>query len=181
MDTDDINIETRFRLQFQAFVQFPELSVVGGLMEEKSPDGIQQMVRRVPNHHTEIHNAARFRNPLNHPTVMFRRADVIEAGNYQPMMWFEDYFLWARMLQKGYQFLNLDTVLVTTVVEPSYFDRRGGWQYLKREFALTRTLQHIGFHSPVDSGIFMLMRFLFRVMPNRLRSWLYIRALRQST
>ena len=64
-------------------------------------------IRDIPIGMPNIKKFAIYRNPVNHPTVMFRKQDVLDTGNYLPQLWFEDYYLWARMLQRGYIFYQL--------------------------------------------------------------------------
>ena len=182
VDTDDVNVERRFALQYRAFIDNPGLSIVGGQMQEcyRQNNKTNRSIRSVPITHNAILKTARFRNPFNHPTVMFRRDHVLACGNYQPMLWFEDYFLWTRLLNAGYQASNLDQILVQTDVNGEYFRRRGGMGYFKHEVALAAALRKMGFHNLLDSVVFMTMRFVFRIVPIRFRSWLYRRTLRRN-
>ena len=77
---------------------------------------------------------AKKRNPLNHQTVVFRKTDVLSCGNYEKCDFFEDYFLWAKMIQCGYKLTNLSEVMVETEVDSKYFDRRGGFNYIRHEY-----------------------------------------------
>ena len=52
------------------------------------------------------------RNPLNHPSVMFRKNDIIEIGSYRDIKFFEDYELWLRCIKKGLLIHNINKVLV---------------------------------------------------------------------
>ena len=69
---------------------------------------------------------ARYRNPLNHMTVMFRKQDVLNAGNYRHFPYLEDYDLWSRMLAKGCAFYNLPEILVKARTSEALYERRGG-------------------------------------------------------
>ena len=52
------------------------------------------------------------RNPINHPSVMFKRARIIEVGGYLDMPFFEDYYLWIRCIVAGFKFHNVQRNLV---------------------------------------------------------------------
>jgi glycosyltransferase involved in cell wall biosynthesis len=181
VDTDDINLPTRFEIQHQYLEASPEVSVVGGFMEEVYLRTGRKVycVRSVPTDTKTISESARFRNPLNHPTVMFRKEHVLKSGNYEPLLWFEDYYLWARMIMKGYHIANIDHVLVRTTVDNQYFRRRGGLSYVKKEILLTKKLRNIGFHSIFHSIRFITVRIVIRFTPVKYRSWFYFRALRE--
>ncbi len=180
VDTDDVSVPERFAWQVEAFDSDPGLAVLGGLLEERYRDGRgeHELVRPAPIEPEAIRRAAVYRNPFNHPTVMFRRQVVLDCGNYQPMLWFEDYDLWVRLLQAGHRCRNLDRVLVSAEADRAYFERRGGLRYLDRELALARRFRALGFHGPWQSLRFICTRAGFRLVPLRLRSWLYFHMLR---
>jgi glycosyltransferase involved in cell wall biosynthesis len=180
VDTDDISVVERFALQVEAFRSDPALAVLGGLLAEQYRRGEEEctLVRPAPLEDGEIRRVALYRNPLNHPTVMFRRQVVLDCGNYQPMLWFEDYDLWARLLMAGHRFRNLDRVLVRAEADAAYFQRRGGPHYLGRELDLARRFRQLGFHNHLQSLRFVLTRAGFRLVPLRMRSWLYFHMLR---
>jgi len=140
--------------------------------------GIKHRVRKTPSQPQEVNRLARRRNPINHPTIMFRKSSVIESGNYQPCLMFEDYFLWARMLQRGFQLANLSDVLVETDVSAEYFSRRGGIDYFRHELHFLGQLRQMGFMPLIDAIIFVGTRLPARLLPIVLREQLYRNALR---
>ena len=62
----------------------------------------------MPLDYKEIIKFSKFRNPLNDPSVVFRKTHVQESSSYHNLLFFEDYNLWVRMLGLGYEFKNLD-------------------------------------------------------------------------
>tara|TARA_B100000470_G_C19475228_1_gene251951 strand:- start:7 stop:498 length:492 start_codon:yes stop_codon:yes gene_type:complete len=158
----------------------PTISVVGGWMTEYYRHGTSSsaVVRKTPIDSLSISKHARLRNPVNHPTAMFRKSHVLESGSYQPCLLFEDYFLWARMLMAGYQIANVPKVLVETHVDLHYFIRRGGFSYLKQELHLLKKLRCIGFLSGINVTKFVLSRLPMRLVPTKLRQYLYRTLLR---
>ncbi len=180
VDTDDVNLPTRFEVQHEFFLNSPDISAVGGFLAEiyGGIRGEKFLVRTVPVDSDKIRSSCRYRNPINHPTVMFRRKDVLQVGGYQPMLWFEDYYLWARLIMNGYSLGNIDQVLVTARADNSYFRRRGGFSYFKQELNLATEFRKIGFHTMLQSVRFIATRFIFRIVPVQARSWLYLFLLR---
>lgn len=180
VDTDDISVPHRLETQKQHLVDFSDTSVVGGLLEEQYIDGERtlSLTRPVPLG-VDIIRKSRYRNPLDHPTVMFRRSHVLNVGGYQPFPGFEDYYLWARLINQGHVIENLDTVLVTTLADDGYFVRRGGFRYVKHEMALARKFHQIGFHNTFQFIAFLSTRILVRLLPNSVRRWAYTRFLRR--
>jgi len=138
-DADDINFRDRFRRQNEYLVQNPKISVVGAHIQECSDDK-PISVKKVPINHREIRAYCRFRCPMNQMTVMFRRQDIMTVGGYQDFYHNEDYFLWIRLIYKGYQLANIPAILVKVNVDPQTFVRRGGYRYFKSEFDIQRLL-----------------------------------------
>ncbi|MCF0142251.1 MAG: hypothetical protein HUJ75_02625 [Parasporobacterium sp.] len=78
----------------------------------------------------EIASYARKRNPMNHPTVMYKKSAVEAAGSYsEEFHLFEDYHLWVRMIMKGYKAANLPETLVYMRTPEDFYKRRGGAEY----------------------------------------------------
>ena len=103
------------------------------------------MIRPTPLEQMTLKRNARRRNPLNHPTVMFRKSHVLASGNYESCPLFEDYLLWVKMLVGRYHLSNLPKVLVETEIDTNYFARRGGLQNIRQEINLLSKLYKIGF------------------------------------
>jgi len=180
MDSDDICLPDRFEKQLEFLEQNPEADVVGGAIAEFHSDCTKiESVRRMPSTAEQLNRVARFRNPLNHMTVMFRKASVLAAGNYQPCAGFEDYELWARMLMRGQRFYNLDDVLVYVRCGNGMQQRRGGLRYLREEIKLQRHFVKIGFLTKPQFLLNLVTRTPVRIVPLPLRSVFYQRMLRQ--
>ncbi|MCP4951721.1 MAG: glycosyltransferase [Proteobacteria bacterium] len=175
VDTDDRCLGRRFSLQVKFLYSNPNIAVVGGGLREwyGTPKKKIGKIRNGPTNPEAITDYARKRNPLNHPTVMFRKSAVLESGNYQPCYLFEDYFLWVRMIQAGHRLVNLPDILVETDVDFDYFRRRGGVKYCLSEFAFAQKLCRLGFLSAKDVAFFVASRLPFRMIPWRLRPFFY--------
>ena len=175
VDSDDWSMSERFQKQAQYLCRESSVSLVGSWLGERYHVGqnIISVVRRSPIDHLSIQQTAKRRNPINHPTVMFRKTHILNCNNYEPCPLFEDYYLWAKMLMQGYILSNLPEVLVETEVDSAYFSRRGGVAYVKNEIRLVRNLRKIGFLSPVEVGVFMLSRIPMRLAPLFIRQYLY--------
>lgn len=181
MDTDDICMPQRFEEQVNYLTQHPEINVVGTWINEfvGTTDNVIG-IRNLPADHNEIFHFAKSRNPMNHPTVMFRKKDVLEAGSYQTFTLFEDYYLWARMLMKGYKFHNIQKSLLLFRRSPQMMQRRGGIKYAINEIHLQKALRDIGLISTAFMIKNVILRSSMRIIPNSLRSWVYSHFLRKS-
>ncbi|MFP8958341.1 glycosyltransferase [Natrialbaceae archaeon A-CW3] len=174
LDSDDVALENRFEQQISYLAENPNIDVLGGHVAEfsNSPDEIDT-IRKVPISPEEVRSHARFRCPINHPSVMFRRSAVLDAGNYGSFRSMQDYELWMRMLSQGYSIANLPDILVKCEAGKGLFHRRGGINYAKLEIALQYQFWKMG---AISLPIFIFnigMRLPIRLAPNRFREIIY--------
>lgn len=179
MDSDDISKPDRFEKQFNYIQKHPETALLGTWItefskNEKKPD----TVTKLPCTYQEIIKFAKRRNPLRHVTVVFKKSAVIQSGNYRDFLWFEDYDLFVRMLQKGYIAANIPEYIVNVRADQDMFARRGGWQYLKQDYKFQKQLLETKFIGKTDFIINITIRSIVRLIPNKLRSYLYKKILR---
>ena len=90
-----------------------QLDLVGSAMLEfeGGPEHVVG-VRRNPAAAEQIATRMRLNNPINNPTVVFRRRLALDAGGYADLRYMQDYDLFARMLAAGGRAENLDEPLV---------------------------------------------------------------------
>lgn len=174
MDTDDVAKPTRFEKQIRVMMEHPEYDVVGTWTDEFIGD-VRNVVsqRKLPEKQADIYRFARKRNPLNHPTVMFRKSAVLAAGGYQHFPLFEDYYLWIRMLMNGAVFYNVPECLLYFRMSSDVYKRRGGWKYAQDEVRLRRQMYRIGFISRWDYYRETPVRFIVRIIPASIRKLFY--------
>jgi glycosyltransferase involved in cell wall biosynthesis len=105
LDADDVCEPRRLELQVAMFDADPALDVAGSQLmiidEQSAPIGR----RDYPTRHDDIVRAMQLYNPLAHPSVMFRKQRILDAGGY-PIAPMEDYDLWCRMAVAGARFAN---------------------------------------------------------------------------
>ena len=111
---------------------------------------------------------------MNHPTVMFRKQVIEAIGSYQDLKLFEDYDLWARALQAGATFYNLQESLLWFRLSPEAFQRRGGLNYIKKEIIFQRRLHRYGFIGLWNMLQNIFIRSIIRLLPNKIRKYIYI-------
>ena len=180
MDSDDISFPKRFEWQMAAFKAQKDISVVGGMITEfaESPDNIISK-RILPLEDAEIKRFMRSRCGVNHVTVMFKKADLLRAGNYQPGFIQEDYYLWARMILAGCRFQNIPQTLVNVRSGYDQFARRGGVKYFKDVLAFNRWMHRQGIISFARMSYNITVRGVVQLLlPNRLRTMIYKKVLR---
>ena len=179
MDSDDIAKPDRFAKQFQYLKQHPETALLGTWITEFSKDENKpDTLTELPCTHQGILKYAKKRNPFRHMTMLLKKEAVIKAGNYRDFLWFEDYDLWVRMLQKGYIAANIPEYLVSVRADEEMFARRGGWRYLKQDLKFQQWLLNVKFITAFEFLINITVRVIVRIMPNKLRKIIYIKFLR---
>ena len=180
MDSDDICMPQRFGKQLSYLQIHPEVDVVGSWVAEFSTTPAQVIsVRCVPETHQAIWQFAHFRNPMNHPTVMFRKAVVEAVHGYCDVQFFEDYDLWARALQAGCCFYNMQESLLWFRLTDESFRRRGGISYIKAEIRFQKRLYRSGFINLFTFLKNVMLRLIVRLLPNRMRRFIYVLSIRK--
>ena len=180
MDSDDLAVSNRCERQLGSFKNNKNLSVVGTAVSEFIDDpSVSIAYKWVKTSDEEIKRQMKFRNPFNHPSVMFKKSDVLKAGSY--MHWFlnEDYYLWIRMMQNNFIFENIDEPLLKMRTTNDTYMRRGGWKYFvtqKRlfDYMLKNKLINV-FEYLYNNTIRFITRLL---IPNKIRKILYLKMLR---
>ena len=180
MDSDDISRPNRCERQLRLFREYPAVSIVSGTVEEFSISTDTIEAKRVlPEKQAEIIAFARNRNPFNHPCVMYKKSAVEAAGGYQDFYLLEDYYLWIRMLQKGFVGCNLKEPLLWMRAGSDMYRRRAGWQYAKSQRKL---FQYMRDGKMISQGTYytnVLTRAAASLMPNFMRRSLFKRLLRK--
>jgi glycosyltransferase involved in cell wall biosynthesis len=166
MDTDDIAMPNRFKMQMEYLDEHSDIDILGAAIAEFSDEATSPSgYRKLPQTHSEIVKFAKYRNPMNHMAVMFRKSSVIVAGGYLPMRYFEDYYLWIRMILGGSKFYNMQEVLVNARAGVGQLERRSGFAYVRAEMNFLNQIRKIGFINNFEFVRNIMIRFSARVMP----------------
>lgn len=95
IDPGDLAEPDRLSSQARFLIENQRVGLVGSSMSVV--DDPTHIIDQ-PRGDADLRWALRFRNPVNHPSVMLRRSAVLEVGNYRPLQaGKEDYDLWARL------------------------------------------------------------------------------------
>lgn len=180
MDTDDIAKPERFAKQIVFLEKHPEIAMLGSRITEFSTDAEHpDTITQLPLSDKEIRQYAKSRNPFRHMTLIYKKRAVLEAGNYRDFLWFEDYDLWVRIMQKGYKVENLPECLVNVRADDEMFARRGGLRYLKQDLKFQRWLYDSGFVKLSTLVMNLILRVTMRTLPKQVRKFLYSNLLRR--
>lgn len=175
MDSDDVAMPDRFEKQYNYMKQHPDVAVCGGQISEFIGTEENIVGRRiVPCSNQDIYKYMKKRCAFNHMTVALRRSKVMEAGNYQPWFWNEDYYLWIRLMINECVFANLSDTLVNVRVGKDMYARRGGMKYFKSELGIQKFMYN---NKLIGGGYFLAntaKRLIVQVLlPNRIRGWVF--------
>lgn len=175
MDSDDIANPNRFKTQLELMDKYPDVAVVGSIIEEfiGNPNNVVG-VRAVPEWDEYIKKYLKSRCPMNLMTVMYRKSQVEEVGGFQDWYCEEDYFLWIRLAMAGHKFYNYQKSLVNVRVGEEMYKRRGGKKYFQSEAKLQKYM--------LDHKLIAWYRYVYNVvirwvvqvaMPNNVRGWVF--------
>lgn len=174
MDTDDIAVSNRFEEQVEYLMKNKDIALISSDISEFEADPRQSIgYRCVPKKHDEILKFAKRRNPMNHMAVMFRKSAVLDSGNYQTFHGYEDYYLWVRMLLKGYKAENMNLILVNARGGRSLLSRRQGMRFFKEEFRLQKEFRRLGLINYMECSTNLILRALPRLFPVFALKFLY--------
>lgn len=174
-DADDIAPTNRFDLQVNYLLKHPEVDVISGAVAEMRADG--EMTGKIvpfPLTHDECRKRFRYRDPLTHPGVMFRKSFFEKVPGYRDeYRKNQDTMLWLDGFMAGCKFSNIEDVVVNfRVNEDLYKNRRGGWKQAKRmlknRFMINKAMRY-----DMTAYLFALGMFVITIMPAKIRKYIY--------
>lgn len=184
-DADDISRPNRAYKLINFLEDNPSVDVIGAQAHEFSSHNCCSLMQKrvVPCNSKAVYNFARYKNPLNHPTVAFRQSSYKNSTGYDHGLFYEDYILWLNMLKQDFNICNLVDVLVYQKTDGMY-SRRSGFSLIKGEFTLLNTkLQTFTHWKPIDilhSMFVFVLRCMLRFMPSFILRTVYSAFLRSN-
>lgn len=167
-DADDYSLPERFERQVP-LVASGAYDVLGSAMNEFAEDPQQvEAVRCAPARPEQVREVMPYRNPILHPTVVFRKSAVEAVGSYTEVPGAEDYWLWARMARAGFVLGNLEEPLVAYRISQAYA-RRGGLRAYAQDFQIQRRLYNGGVLTKRAWARNMAVRSVYRFVPLEVR------------
>lgn len=118
MDADDRSHPERLACQLQFLEEQPQVGVLGCLVAGFPKDQVRQGFQIYIDWLNSLLADADIRreifveSPLVHPSVMLRRALLLQVGGYQEHGWPEDYDLWMRLYLAGAVFAKVPSTLL---------------------------------------------------------------------
>ena len=180
MDSDDIADKTRFEKQINYLKDHPEVDVIGSNITEFEgmPENIISK-KVVPLTQDEIFRFGKWRSPINNMTVVYKKDKVMSVGGYNTFNFGEDYLLFAKMLVAGMQFCNLEECLVNARSGTRMLAKRVGAKRILQEIQLFWKFYRMGYINLFELSRNVSLKFLLRIIPSALRTWIYMKFLRK--
>ncbi len=168
MDTDDVSLPNRFEKQLAVF-DSQDIDVCGAWVGEFENDENEVVsYRRTPEHHDEIVAFAKSRSPVNHPTAMYKKSSVLNAGNYTKYKTSEDYDLFVKLIMSGAKLYNIQQPLVNMRMGNNQAARRGGLRNAMLEANVQKEFYKIGFLNLYELIRNILIGSMVRMLPSSL-------------
>lgn len=177
MDADDISNIDRMRKELQ-LINSSGVDFVGTNIIEFDEYN-NQYEKKMPEYNDDIIKYAKFRNPINHPTVMFKKSKVLKIGNYRNIYRSEDYDLWLRMLYDGSIGYNIQENLVYMRTNSNFYKRRGGFRNLIAHYKIIEDAYKRKQISKFEFMNNMFLTFLKVIASKRVKEFIYRKILRK--
>lgn len=172
MDTDDIALPDRFKIQEEYLNIHPELAVLGGGVIEFNDEEGDMEPRIMPSTLKEIKAAIPKSCPFIHPAVFIKKSVFDNGIEYNPKSRkYQDLELWFNILSAGYEVANIDDLLIKF--------RKGSDTYVKRNKAAKAELMIVlrGIRKLYGlctwRYIYPLLHYLFRLLPPKVCLFVY--------
>lgn len=169
MDADDISMLDRFEKQMEYLNLHLEVDMVGGAINEIDEYGANRgKITKYPCNPEECRLFFAKRNPVAHPTVMFRRSFFEKAGWKYPTDYVrnEDTRLWHEGYKYGCVIANLPDVLLNfRMTDAMFTQRRNGKAFAKSQLEL-RKLINKDLHYGVIANIYAYAMYLLMISPS---------------
>ncbi len=102
LDADDEMVESRMMHQVDYLEKNPKCLVVGSQLVYINEEGVQIGQSTYPESQEDLIRYFSFSNPMAHPSVMFRKKEILQLGSYnESVNGAEDLDLWLRCINRG--------------------------------------------------------------------------------
>lgn len=173
MDSDDVSCPKRFENQVNYLNAHPEITIVGGSLQEFDAENECLNIRHYPQTPEEVKRYIYKASPLAHPTVMMRREMFDNGLKYdERFRMSQDIALWYDALCAGYLIGNLDEVTICFRRDGDVFKRRSRQKaYNEFKIYMNGIRRYYGLFS--WKYVYPIARLVFRLMPVSVVKWIY--------
>lgn len=174
MDSDDISMPDRFSLQSKFMDDNPEISVVGGSMQEIDENDSFGAVRIYPDSVKRIREYIAKANPIAHPTVFFRKSLFEKGFKYdERYRKNQDLKLWFDLLENGIVLYNIKDVVLKFRRTSDTYLKRSSYISLKSELEIYERGIEALYGKFSIKRIYPIVRFIVKSMPPSVNKFVY--------
>lgn len=173
MDGDDISLPDRLENQINYVKEHSDIDVLGGHIYIINERNKITSLRRYKVKEKDFIRMFAFRNPLAHPTILFRRTIVDNGYMYDTSFKkAEDLELYLRLYNHGYRLGNMDEFLLNyrIVGDMQKKRRHDNWYYNHKARA-----KNFSWRKPFFSICSWGISYIYLYIPSKLISFLYKR------
>lgn len=136
IDADDTCVADRSEQLIRKLVgqDSDKIAAIGSYITEKNLETGEANLIRYPLKYCVDGRVNYFRDPIGHASAMINRDAVAKVGGYKSCMYFEDTYLWLRLLKSGYCLVTVPEPLYEASVDSEFYYRRSGVKYALIEF-----------------------------------------------
>lgn len=172
MDADDISTPDRFEIELATINKGFDL-VGSDIYEFENSINNIKYIKKMPETKEEIIKYSKKRNPFNHPTVMFKKHTILQAGNYRNDYRSEDYDLWLRVININANVCNIPMCLVYMRTSSDFYSRRGGIKNYLGHKAIVNAAYKRGQFTPNEYVYNLIITFIKTCSPSFVRRLIY--------
>lgn len=131
MDADDFCPSFRSERLLEALFKKDNsnIAAIGSFITERNPDTQETALIKYPLSYQSKGKVNYFRDPIGHASAMINRDAIEEVGGYRKCLYFEDTYLWLRLLKHGYFLVTIPEILYEARVDTKFYRRRSGFRY----------------------------------------------------
>lgn len=175
MDTDDISEPERFEKQIDFLEKNSHIDAVGTwICEINNNNQIIKDTVEYPLTNDELYKFFEKRDPIAHPTSMFRNSFFLKAGGYRSdLILAEDTLLWYYGFLNNCKIANINYIGLKFRRNNGFYKRRGHFKksigLLKfRILKLNRDLKY-----GLRADLYAIAYFFMSITPSFIKKWLY--------
>lgn len=169
MDSDDIAKLDRFEKEIVFLDENPAIDIVGGSINEIDEYGNNRnKITKYPGSPEECLSFFKKRNPVAHPTVIFRSRFFENIGWYYPTDFIrnEDTMLWYKALKANLKIANLpDVVLNFRMTDAMFTQRRNGKSFAKSQLEMRKIINKGLGYGPM-SMVYAYAMYILMISPS---------------
>ena len=173
MDSDDICVPDRFEKQIK-LIENGQAQVVGGWIEEfNNQPKDKGKIRNTPTSYEEILSFGKWRNPINHVTLMFTKKAYDAVDGYSSVRHTEDWDMISRMLVEGIIVMAIPEVLVHVRAGDDMIVRRRKIAQFIGEIKIFFRMYKIGYINIFHLVCNIFIRVILRMLPKFITRFTY--------